>query len=65
MESGKMVLMDLFAGQETQGTDLWTWRMETVEQIERLALTYIQYHVQNRQLVGSCCITQGAQLRAL
>ena len=32
---------------------------------ERVALTYIHYHLWNRQLVGSCCIAQGAQLGAL
>ena len=25
------------------------------------ALTYMHYHTRNRQLVGSCCVTQGAQ----
>ena len=27
----------------------------------RLGLTHEHYHVQNRELVGSCCITRGAQ----
>ena len=31
----------------------------------RVALTYVHYHVSSRQLVGSCCISQGAQLGAL
>ena len=32
--------------------------------IERVALTYIHCHLWNRQLAGSCCTAQGAQLRA-
>ena len=40
--------------------------MERVGQIERVTLTYIHYHViVYRELVGSCCIAQGAQLSAL
>ena len=34
-------------------------------QIERVALKYIHYHVENRHLVGSCCLTEGAQPGAL
>ena len=37
-------------------------REERVGRIERAALTYIHYHVENRWLVGSCCITRGACL---
>ena len=33
--------------------------------IERVALVYIHYHAWNRQVVGTCCIAQGAQLDAL
>ena len=33
--------------------------------IGRLELTYICYHVQNRELVGTCCVVQGTQLCAL
>ena len=39
-------------------TQQWKAR---VRQIERLALKYLQYHMQNRHLMGSCCIKQGAQ----
>ena len=38
---------------------------ERVGQIERLALKHVYYRTCNRQQVGSCCITQGAQLSAL
>ena len=34
---------------------------ERVGQTERVALTYIQCRVLNRQFVGSSCTTQGAQ----
>ena len=34
-------------------------------ELESLALTYIHYHVQTRQLVGTCCKPRGAQLGAL
>ena len=54
----------LQAGIETQTsrTDLWTQQgKERVGQTERAALTYIHYYVENRQQVGSRCITQGAQ----
>ena len=60
MKSRKMVSR---AGMEaqTQRMDLWTW----VGWTERIALTHIHYHVQNRQLVWGCCTAQVAQLGAL
>ena len=50
MESRKMILMNLFAEKECktqiQRTDLWTQRGKVrVGQIEKVALTYIHYHV--------------------
>ena len=33
--------------------------------IGRVALTYTQYHVYNKKLVGSCCVAQGPQPGAL
>ena len=41
MESRKMVLMNVFAGQE------WRRRGRRVGQTERVAWTYIHYHLQN------------------
>ena len=42
--------------------DLWTQRgKERVGWIEKVALTYIHYHVWNRYLLGSCCIMLGTQ----
>ena len=38
---------------------------ERVRQIDRASLTHIYYHVKNRQLVGSCCIPEGASISAL
>ena len=51
-------------------TDEENGRVDTGEGEEvgwtgRLGLTHIHYHVQSRQLVGSCCIAQRAQLQAL
>ena len=52
MESKKMVLMNLFAGQQRrqiQRTDLWTqWGKEREGWIERVTLKHIHYHMQNR-----------------
>ena len=50
MESRKMVLMNLFVGLELETQmermDLWIQQgKERVGQIERVALTYIHYHV--------------------
>ena len=50
MESRKMVLMILFVGLELETQmermDLWIQQgKERVGQIERVALTYIHYHV--------------------
>ena len=45
---------------------MWTWREKRrMGWIGRSGLTYIYYHVLNRQLVASCCIAQEAQLSAL
>ena len=50
---------------QTKRMDMWTRPGEgRVEHIGRLGLTY-HYHVENREQVGSCCLTQGAQLGAL
>ena len=46
--------------------DLQTqWGKKRLGQIERVALTYIRYHVWNTQLAGSCWRAQGTQLGAL
>ena len=46
--------------------EMWTKReKERVEWIGKIAPTYIHYPVWNRQLVGSCCRVQGAQLGVL
>ena len=44
---------------------VWTWEPGGggVRWIGRVTGTYIHFHVRNRQLVRSCCIAQGAQLR--
>ena len=65
MESRKVVLMNLYAGQQ------WRHRLEkglvvTVGKerlggIERVALIHIHYHKYNRFPVGICCVTQGTQ----
>ena len=67
IESRKMVLMNPFSGQQ--------WRRRHREQlcghgggggrIERIVWKHIHYHMQNREQVGICCVTQGAQLSAL
>ena len=45
---------------------LWTqWPKERAGRMEKVASTYILYHVWNRELVRSCCLTQGAQLGTL
>ena len=45
MESRKIVLMNLFSGEECR-PELWIeWRKERVGQIERVALKQIDYHV--------------------
>ena len=55
------------AGIKTQRKrmDIWTQgRVGRVGQTGRVALTYIHPHMQNRQLGGSCCTAQRAQLGA-
>ena len=51
------------------GTDReWTCELRGVEmvgQMERVALTYMHYHLQNRKLGWSCLSGKGAQLGAL
>ena len=51
----------------TQKMDLWAQcgGKQRVGWVEREALKYIHYHVWNRWLMGSCCITQEAQPGAL
>jgi len=51
----------------TQKLDLWArcGGKQRVGWVEREALKYIHYHVWNRWLMGSCCITQEAQPGAL
>ena len=45
-------------------TDLWTQcRKERVGRTEREELKNIHYHMQNRKLVGSSYVRQGAQPR--
>ena len=41
----------------------WTHQeKEKMGGIERLALKHLHYHVQKRQLVGSCCVTHSLGL---
>ena len=66
MDSRKMVLMDLLAGQQWRCRhrgDSWTQRRrERLGRTERAAWKYTLYHVWNGQPVGICCMTQGAQI---
>jgi len=32
-----------------------------MEKVERVVWAYIHYHMKNRELMGSCCITQEVQ----
>ena len=42
--------------------DKWTqWGKGRVGRTGTVAVTYVCYNVQNRQLVGSCCTAQGTQ----
>ena len=51
---------------QTQRMDFWTeWGKERVGLVENIAFAYIYYLRRNRQLVGSCCITQEAEPGAL
>ena len=68
MESGKMVQMNQVAGQEYKlrhREQMCGNIGGGVEWIEKVSLTYIHYHMQNRKLVGTCCTAQGAQPGAL
>lgn len=56
MESRKIVQMSPFGMQKGS---------RRAGQTGGVALTYTQYHVLNRQLVGSCCVAQGAWQGAL
>ena len=55
------------------GIEMQMWRMglwtqagkQRVGKTETAAMTHMHYHVQTRELVGSCRVTQGAQLSAL
>ena len=74
MESRKMVLVNLFAGQEQRAdveTSLVDMRSEEesaerAERAERAALPYIHHYVLRceTELAGSCCLAQEAQLSA-
>ena len=69
MESRKIILMNLFAGQK-QRCNIENGLVDTAgteegASIEKVALTYIHDHVSNSWLVGSCCLTLGAQSGAL
>ena len=61
-----MVLMSLFAGQQWRPRhreQTWTqWGKERKGQKQRVALKHIHYHTWNREQVGICYMTQGAQL---
>ena len=67
MGSRKLVLMNLFAGTnaDIENRLLDTVGKERVERMEKVAKTYIHYHVWNRWLVRSWCTAQGAQPGAL
>ena len=64
-----MVPTNLFAGQQEKRRHrehtCGHSRGRREGQIERGASTHIPYPVRSRQLVGSCCMTQGAQAHAL
>ena len=70
MESRKMGLMKLSAGQEDRHRGR-EWTCVDMggrgggRRTEKVALMYTHYLVWNSQPVGSCCIAQGAQLSAL
>ena len=71
MESRKMVLVNLFAGQEQSAhvesrlVDIGS-EEEGAERAERAALPYIHHYVLRceTELAGSCCLAQEAQLSA-
>ena len=67
MESRKMVLTNLFRGQQWRCRDQTCGqsRKGRVEQMERVTWKYIRYHKWNRQPAGICCMTQGAHTSAL
>ena len=61
MESRKMVLRNLFERKQWRhGYREQTVGKEKVGPTERGALKYVYYHMQNRQLVETCCMMQGA-----
>ena len=42
--------------------DLWhKLGRKRVGRMDKVVLTYVHYHVDNGDLVRSCCVTQGAQ----
>ena len=65
VESRKTAQRNLFAGQEERDRQRTQWGEGRRARIGRLGLRDTQYHLWNRQLVGSCCTAQGAQLSAL
>ena len=66
MESRKTVLTSLFSGQEERCRlkDQWHSGGRRGWDGLRAAVRHTGYHVGNRQLVGSCYVTRGAQPRA-
>ena len=61
MDSRKMLLMNLFAGQ-TQRSDLWTQQEEEMlGRVEKAVCKHIHQHLQNRYPGGACCVTEETQ----
>ena len=62
MESRKMVLMNLSAGQQRRCRQRQQTCGHRVGRTERVALKHVHYHMKNREPVGIYCMTQGAQI---
>ena len=54
MESRKLLLLNLFAGQPWR-TDSWTQCGKERGRVDRGAWKHIRYQLRNRQPVGICC----------
>ena len=71
MDSIKMILMNLSAGQQQRHrhrektVDTGRWGKETVGQMERTVWKHAHHNMYNSQPVGICCMTRGAHIRAL
>ena len=65
MESRKMVLISVFAGQQGRQRGAHRWGKERVGQMEKVAWKHKYYHMPSGEPVGICCVTQGAQIGAL